>query len=252
MERHFCLDDSAWFRMVELDEVDSTNSFLKRYHAPEPRKVTLVTAEFQTAGRGSASNTWESAAGKNLLFSILTHPRMVEAERMYVLSEVVALAVCDALNGFAPGFQIKWPNDIYYGDRKIVGMLIENDLEGKVISNCIMGVGINVNQTRFESDAPNPISLAQILGREVDRRLVLEKVVERFLFYYGWLEGHRNEKIHKEYLNQLYRLEEQHEFQDSTGRFLASIQDVEPTGHLLLLDAEGKMRRYAFKEVQFL
>lgn len=252
MERHFCLDDSPWFQMLELDTVDSTNNYLKRYHDSVARKVTLVTAEYQTAGRGSASNTWESATGRNLLFSLLTYPRMVEAGQMFVLSEIISLAVCDALNEFVSGVSIKWPNDIYYQDSKMAGVLIENELEGKVVSNCIMGVGINVNQTKFESDAPNPISLAQILGHEVERRFVLEKVVEHFMHYYGWLESRRNVEIHDLYLNQLYRMSQQHEYQDATGRFRASIQNVEPTGHLVLVDTEGETRRYEFKEVRFI
>ncbi len=251
MERHFCLDDSPWFQMLELDTTDSTNSYLKRYHAPAPRKVTLVTAEYQTAGRGSASNKWESAAGKNLLFSLLTYPRIVEAERMFVLSEIISMAVCDALNEFVPGFRIKWPNDIYYQDSKVAGLLIENELEGKVIAKCIMGVGINVNQTRFESDAPNPISLAQIMGHEVERRSVLKRVMDHFIRCYGLVESQRNEYVHNLYLNQLYRMQEEHEYEDATGRFRASIQTVEPTGHLVLLDTEERIRKYAFKEVQF-
>ncbi len=252
MERHFCLDDSPWFQMLELDVVDSTNNFLKSYRAPTSRRITLVTAEYQTAGRGSSSNTWESASGQNLLFSLLTHPRMIEATQMFVLSEIIAMAVCDALSDFSAGFQIKWPNDIYFQNRKITGMLIENELEGKVVNNCIMGVGINVNQTEFLSDAPNPVSLAQILGHQVERRFVLEKVVEYFVRYYGWLESGRTEEIHKRYLTNLYRMREEHEYRDKDGVFRASIQTVEPTGHLVLVDKDGATRKYAFKEVQFL
>ena len=127
----YTLDDSPWFEWVRLASVDSTNNFLKHYRPVCPKEMTLVTAEFQTAGRGQAGHVWESEAGSNLLFSLKCHPRGVEAPRQFVLSQAIALAVCETLSGYAEGFSIKWPNDIYWYDRKVCGMLIENALQGK-------------------------------------------------------------------------------------------------------------------------
>ena len=127
METHFSLEDSPSFRMIRLDEVDSTNSYLRRLDMQDDQRLTLVTAEFQSAGRGADTNRWESERAKNLLFSLRLMPKSLPARRMFAISEVAALAVRDALNAFAPGFRIKWPNDIYYEDSKVAGILIEND-----------------------------------------------------------------------------------------------------------------------------
>lgn len=247
-ETHFPLDDSPHFRLLELGEVTSTNDYLRHYRPAEERRLTLATAEHQTAGRGSGRNRWESAPGQNLLFSLLVRPRHIPAHAMFVLSEVMALSIREALNC---QLKIKWPNDIYYADRKLCGMLIENDLQGTHVERSILGVGINVNQTQFSPSIPNPISLAQILGHEVERRFVLERVVEHFTRYYDWAEQGRLADIHQLYLDGLYRLGEEHPFRDSSGPFRATIVGVEPTGHLLLADAQGARRRYAFKEVEY-
>lgn len=238
--------------MFELDSIDSTNNFLRHYKAPSERRMVLATAEYQTAGRGSGSNTWESERGKNLLFSLLVHPRWVDAAEMFGLSEVAALAVKEALGEYAGGFTVKWPNDIYYGHKKIAGLLIENVLEGHSVGQCVIGVGLNVNQSAFLSDAPNPISLSQILDHEVERRFVLEKVLEHFCHRYDQLEQEGREQIHADYLSCIYRRGEAHTYSDSQGLFQATLQDVELSGHLLLQDKEGRMRRYAFKEVQYI
>jgi len=236
---------------IALGTVDSTNTYLHNYKIGEPKRLTLAVAEFQTDGRG-ATGGWESAEGENLTFSILTHPGMVPANQMFVLSEAIALAICDALNGVADGFQIKWPNDIYHGDGKVVGMLIENDLRGKEVSNCIMGVGVNVNQTRFCSDAPNPLSIAQIVGHRVNREAVLDSILDRFSFYYNKVEEGHFSEIHTEYLQHLYRKGADYRYEDEHGEFLATLIGVEPTGHLLLLDNNGVTRKYAFKEVKYI
>lgn len=270
-EKHFCLDDSPSFQMIELDSVTSTNDFLRSYHPVVPKRMILVTAEFQTAGRGAGSNHWESAKGKNLMFSLLTHPTHLAASEMFVLSEIMALALSQALNDFLPDiakerqngngqrFTIKWPNDIYYGNQKICGMLIENELMGRQVRDCVMGVGVNINQTQFESDAPNPCSLARILGHEVERRFVLERVMQYFTKLYDQTEQNRSvetghiafEDIHQKYLDCLYRKGEAHTYRDKDGEFIATLTDVEPSGHLILTDERGDKRRYAFKEVQW-
>lgn len=237
-------------KRIDLGSVESTNDFLHHYVDEAPRRITLATAQYQTAGRG-ATGGWESEEGKNLLFSLLTHPTSVLPAQMFVLSEAIALSVCDALNSFHEGFKIKWPNDIYYDDSKVVGMLIENDLRGRQISNCVMGVGVNVNQTRFVGDAPNPSSLALITGHEVDREQVLEEILTRFSDYLQRIEQGERQQIHEAFVHRLYRKGEEHGYNDNNGAFRAVLQDVEPTGHLVLQDTNGRVRRYAFKEVKF-
>lgn len=260
MERHFCLDDSPTFRMIELDEVDSTNNFLCHLNTPDDCRMTLVTAEYQSAGRGADTNRWESAKGENLLFSLRVMPSNLPASRMFALSEVAALAVRDSLDAFLSPvqlstFSVKWPNDIYYGDSKVAGILIENDLQGAKVLRSTIGIGINVNQRRFLSDAPNPRSLADIMGHDVERRFVLEQFMYSSTHYLEKIDEGKEEvldAIHEEYKSHLYRWGEEHKYTDAMGTFCAMLVDVEPSGHLVLKDAEGKQRRYAFKEVRFL
>ena len=236
---------------IALDTVDSTNAYAKTLLANESNELTLVTAEFQEAGRGAGTNKWESERSKNLLFSIIAYPQQLMANQMFAQSEVTALAIWDALNSYANGFQIKWPNDIYYGNKKAVGMLIENDLQGKCVRRSVIGVGVNINQTVFFSDAPNPISLAQILGKEEDRSQVLDRIMQQFTYYYGMMEKEQYAELHNLYMQHLYRKGELHSYSDDKGTFRARIIDVEPSGHLILEDENKEQTRYAFKEVQF-
>ena len=251
MEKHYCLDDSPTFRMIELDEVDSTNTFLRHMEAKDDRRTVLVTAEHQTAGRGSGTNRWESERGQNLLLSLRLMPKALPAHRMFAISEAAALAVADALEAFAPGFLVKWPNDVYHGDHKVAGTLIENDLTGSRVARSTVGIGININQRLFRSDAPNPRSLAQIAGHDIERRFVLEQFVQQMMHRMQAIDGGLLDALHDEYLSRLYLRGQQHAFADKDGTFRATLTDVEPTGHLILTDTDGGRRRYDFKEVRF-
>lgn len=246
------MDDSPSFRWVELGTVDSTNDYLRNFRPQREVPLTLVTAEMQTAGRGAGTNSWESEAGKNLLFSLRWCPADIPAREVFAISEVLALSLCDALDDIHEGFRIKWPNDIYYGNRKVAGTLIENDLQGKNVAVSILGTGINVNQTTFLSDAPNPVSLKQIVGQEVEIRLVLQNVMYHFARYRRLLSEEGREALHTLYLQRIYLWQEEHTYEDAKGTFRARITDIEPDGHLMLTDTEGCIRRYEFKEVKTL
>ena len=239
-------------KRISLDETVSTNRYARELPEDQNHGLTLVTAEFQTAGRGAGTNKWESERGGNLLFSIISYPKGLLANQMFALSEVTALAIRDTLSSYTPGFQIKWPNDIYYNDKKISGMLIENDLQGKWVHRSIIGVGVDINQTSFLSDAPNPVSLAQILGKAVERNQVLNSILLQFNHYYGMMEREQFSELHNRYMQHLYRRNALHPYADATGTFQARIIDVEPTGHLVLECQNGEQRRYDFKEVSFL
>ena len=237
---------------ISLDSVDSTNTYLKHLPPEEDGGWTLVSARYQEAGRGAGDNSWESEAGQNLLFSLRTHPVFVEATRVFALSEALSLSVWSTLQGYAQGFSIKWPNDIYHADRKVAGLLIENNLMGGRVQTSIMGVGINVNQMRFLSDAPNPVSLRQILGREVSCSEVLQNFVGQFRSYYSRIQAHDYQALHDEFVGLLYRRNSTHAFRDANGTFTGRIAGVDPSGHLIITDAGGHTRRYAFKEVEYI
>lgn len=248
---------------IRLDSVDSTNNQARRLldeKAGLP-DFTVITTEEQTAGRGQQGNSWESERGKNLSFSIVCTPAFVHPAKQYVLSECIALAVQRALKnvlkskgeeGNAEKVSVKWPNDIYYGDKKISGTLIECDLMGKSVVNCIIGTGVNVNQQRFVSDAPNPISLYNIIRCECDREGLLNDILKQFYAMYEDVKQGKADDIHSLYLQSLYRKDgRSYEFIDENGRFKAQIHDVEPSGRMILLTDDGERRRYEFKEVKF-
>ena len=253
MNALYILDDSPWFEWIRLQATESTNKFVKHYRPVSPKDMVLVSADFQTEGRGQAGNSWESEEGQNLLFSLLLHPRDVAADRQFVLSQAMALAVCETLSGYAgEGVSIKWPNDIYWNDRKICGTLIENTLSGKNIEDCIIGVGVNVNQTDFKSDAPNPVSLRQVTGKEHEAVFILAEIIKRFKDRLQQIRQGDADAVAQDYRNRLYRREGFHPYQDGKEVFEAEIRSVEPTGHLVLAGRDGAERRYAFKEVRFL
>ena len=237
-------------QMIRLTETESTNKFLKEFgKAEEP--ITIVVADYQTAGKGQGTNTWESESGKNLLFSILVHPASLPIERQYILSEAAALSYKAVLDTYTADVSVKWPNDIYWQDRKISGTLIETALKKGVIKDFIIGTGININQQEFRSDAPNPVSLCQIIGREVPLEEVLNKVVESFEEYYRMVIDGAYDTISQRYHDALYRKEGLFPYRDKNGAFMAAIVEVKDDGHLVLKDSEGNLREYGFKEVEY-
>ncbi len=237
--------------IIHLEQTDSTNRWLHDMKE-EPEGMTVVVADFQTAGKGQGTNKWESEQGKNLLMSILVHPTYVHPTRQFLLSEAGALAVGDALSSYVEGITLKWPNDIYWHDRKISGTLIETTVNSHGLQRCIFGIGLNVNQTEFHGDAPNPVSLAQILHHTLSVEDVEMRVIDEFEREMALLEKGKEEDIIKRYHQRLYRKEGWHRYRDERCAFMATISHVENDGHLCLVDEEGRKRMYAFKEVEFL
>lgn len=244
---------------IHQNETDSTNRYLAdtyRTAAPDmpirTAEMVIVQADYQTAGRGQGTHTWESARGENLLCSMLVHPQGVKTVDQYILSKAGALALYDLLNAYVGNCKIKWPNDIYYKDRKLAGTLIETTLKGDEVDTCIFGIGLNINQTVFPEHLPNPISLYNIVGQEVDIMGVMKHItialVDRLKQVY---EG-QCDKIHADYDAALYRHEGMFRYRDSKGEFTASIKEVADDGHLLLEDADGQIRSYTVGEVEYL
>lgn len=239
-------------KLIHIGETVSTNQWIRDYQGEKGSLITVVSAGYQTSGRGQGTNRWESERNKNLLVSFLFHPDNVPVARQFVLLEAAALAIADTLMRYAAGFRIKWPNDIYYKDSKISGTLSECNIGSKGITQCIIGIGININQQMFTSDAPNPISLAQILGTESDRKEILDQLIcsmEQYLRKVG--KGQFND-IHTMYQQKLYRAKGLHSYRDNYGEFRAEIESIEPNGHMILKREDGTLSEYAFKEVTFL
>lgn len=240
------------WHIIKLQETRSTNTYLDSIDTECPQQEgCVVTTHTQSAGRGQRGNSWEAEPGKNLTFSYLLRPEGVAPQEQFILSQAVSLAVVDVLSRYAHGFSVKWPNDIYYHDSKIAGILIEHNLSGMSISRTIVGIGLNINQQQFISDAPNPISLQQITGREYDLDAMLAEVLEATTIRYAQCVGDRKQ-LQFDYATALYRKDGFYPYRDAHGEFMATIREVQPDGYLVLCDTEGRVRQYAFKEVVFI
>lgn len=238
---------------ILLGETASTNTYLaERCNLERLPELTSVYTSYQSAGRGQRGNSWESEAGANLLFSFVVFPDFLEAKRQFLLSQITALALQEVLSQYTEGITIKWPNDIYWHDKKLCGTLIENDLTGIHISRSISGTGVNLNQLEFISDAPNPVSLRQITGQTYEPAVILEQLMERISDYYLQLKNNDTESIIQLYKERLYRKNGFHRYRDAYGEFSACICDVEPIGKLILKDEKGLSRAYMFKEVEYI
>lgn len=246
-------EDSQSMKTIKLKETDSTNKWVLA-HREELEMPVAVYAESQTSGRGQRGNSWESEPGKNLTVSVMFSPLGIDASRHFLVSEAVSLAVCDVLKEAGVDCMVKWPNDVYAGDRKISGILIENSLLGHEIKSSVAGVGINLNQEEFLSDAPNPVSVIQLTGKstDVDRmaREFGDAVESRLLMMTG-----NPSALHEEYKALLWRKDgEKHGFFDRKRdeRIRARIRDVKENGILVLELTPDENREYLFKEVEFI
>ncbi len=240
-------------KVIRLESTDSTSTYLRTVLHDAPHGTVVVT-DRQLAGRGQRGNSWEAAPGQNLTFSVMVHPVGIEAMTQYAISEAVSTAIVTTLKPLVPEpelLAIKWPNDIYYGDRKLCGILIENSLSGMTVSKTIIGVGINVNQQEFVSDAPNPVSLWQITRHEYDLGSLLNDVCMAIIEAVECLsDAQLRSEIAREYRGRLWRREGLHPFRSPDGRlFMAEIVEVLPTGHLVLRHDDGQLSTHAFKEV---
>ena len=217
------------------------------------REGDVVWADFQTAGRGQRGHEWHSRKGENLTFSVVLEPLFVPITEQFSVSEVVALSLVDMLAEYGVEAKIKWTNDIYVGDKKLVGILIEHSLASTSLRRTIVGVGINVNQTEFDPSIPNPVSMAQLLDRELNSEEVLQCFLRHLQRNYELLREGGAEVLHERYNALLYRKDEYHIYALPSGeKFRAKILGTAPSGALRLEDEAGLTKDYLFKEVEFI
>lgn len=239
------------------DSIGSTNTYLTGLKGGDPEfDYEVAVAGFQTAGRGQRGNTWESQPGKNLLFSVLAHPSSIDVSRQFFISQAIAMAVSDCVRDcigpeLGQYVSVKWPNDIYWKDCKMAGILIEHSVMGRCIQHTVVGVGLDVNQTVFESDAPNPISMANVAEHEFELEPLLQSVIDRFAYYMERSDDEGMQTLDGQYHERMFRKEGLHLFHDADGDFMARIDHVEPNGCLVLETQDGEKRTYEFKQVQF-
>ncbi len=266
------------------DSVSSTNDVALSNCSADADK-TIYAAEFQTAGRGQKGNKWESNRSENLMFTILFKPQFLKPSEQYILAMVTTLGIASYLKN-KEGLdkelvKIKWPNDIYVGDKKICGMLIENSISGDQIGCSIVGIGVNINQTTFSSQVTNATSLRNETKKgNYDTHKELEELAEFIFEYYQKSEKELKKRgnfngIIEEYLSNLYRLNEFHKFVElkeisadkpvdtylsdkeliakDKGKIInAKIVGITPQFCLVLTLEDGTQREYAFKEIGYI
>jgi BirA family transcriptional regulator, biotin operon repressor / biotin---[acetyl-CoA-carboxylase] ligase len=231
----------------------STNThisdLLKKNNLPEG---TIVYTNYQSKGRGYSGNKWESENGKNLLFSILLFPSFINTEDQFLISMTISLGICDFLMKFIPDCSIKWPNDIYVNNDKIAGILIESSVIGNKIESTIAGIGLNINQEKFISIAPNPVSLRMLTGTSYELSACMNKLGTDLDKRYKQLIAGNSGLIKKEYVSKLYRLNKWCEFRDIKGICTGRILAVGDTGLIKIEKRNGEICEYAFKEIEFI
>ncbi len=211
-----------------------------------------IQAEDQYSGKGLGENIWESEQGKNITGSLVIFPASVSAENQFDLSIVTSLAVCDLLELFLGEVKIKWPNDIYVGTKKIAGLLVEHTLMGQEIKHSVLGIGLNINQETFQESIPNPISLKQLLGIEIDLEEVTDLLLNCLSLRLDQLEAGQAELMRGDYLNKLFRYREYAPYKAHNKWFRARIVGISKFGQLILETEKGEHLEFGFKEVEFI
>ena len=243
-------------KILFFDELNSTNVYLyDKISEKHDISDTVVVAAHQTAGRGMDKNRWESEKGKNLLFSIALKVNYLEAENQFKISQAVSVSMVETLSQFIDNqkFYIKWPNDIYYGDKKLAGMLIQNTVEGKMMGTSIIGIGLNVNQIEFSKDIPNPISLKQISGKNYDLENLLNLLTTNIKSSVESLRFESNQKyINDKYVSKSYRFGIWADYLYQNQVKSLKINGFDKYGRLLLQEKEGAEIVCDVKELQFL
>jgi BirA family biotin operon repressor/biotin-[acetyl-CoA-carboxylase] ligase len=238
-------------QIIRLKEIDSTNNYANQFLARDGVQEGLVVqASSQTKGRGHQLSSWQSEIGKNLLFSIVLCPGFIEAARQFSLSMAISLGIVDFLGMHGIEAKIKWPNDIYHGNKKLAGILIENTIMGNHLAHGIVGIGLNVNQASFPGHLPNPVSMRVIAGHEFSLEKTLEGLLEKLDDRYLQLQK-GDEKIHQEYEEKLYLLHEKNRFSSSKGPFTGKIEGVGEFGRLMVRVEGTGLQYFDFKEIRY-
>lgn len=238
-------------QLLYLPECTSTNQVAQQMYLH--RRISegdIVMAEYQTAGRGQRNNVWESAPGKNLTFSLLLTPGFLYISEQFFLNIFISLAIRDFLAEYLPeNLYIKWPNDLYYAEKKICGILIESNIKNNAIQSSVIGIGINVNQEEFVHD--NAISMAQICGQTFDREELLKILAEKIEFRYQQLEKGNYTLLQQNYLQHLYWMGEPHTFW-AGDYFEGTITGLNEWGQLGVMRQSNIIQYFDFKEIKFI
>ncbi len=238
--------------LLKLDSVDSTNNYAAVLLAKGTAiDGTVILSAYQTSGKGQGSNAWISGAGKNLLFSIILHPRLLPAEKQFFLSMSISWGIAGFVETLVRQVQIKWPNDILINDKKVAGILIENTVSGMSLNSSVVGIGLNVNQEVFPEGIINATSLKLESDREFDLNHTLQGLIGCLNSSLNSLYEEQFGVVKVNYLNRLWMLNKWAVYSDASGKFEGRISDVTDSGELMVLHRNGKIKNYGFQEIAF-
>ncbi len=254
MKKGFNIELTVDFTIEWFKKITSTNDLCQRKVEQGVAEGLVIAAEYQEQGRGQRGNTWESQERQNLTFSVLLRPTFLAVTEQFYLSKLTALAITDWLNTFVVKemVRIKWPNDIYVGDKKICGILIENSSSKSNLESSVIGIGINLNQAVFTDELPNPTSLLLETGKRVDPETILPEVVSCIGGRYQQLVEGNKAAIDNDYFNAIYRKDLLSKYYSNGVEFEATIIGIKPTGELILKTSKDEIKTFAFKEVTFI
>ena len=235
-----------------FEQIDSTNAFLQRQQSDCDIRNWVVSADEQTAGKGMGSNSWESEVGKNLTFSLAVSMGVLPAERQFLLSEAVPLGIVEVLDKLLPveKLSIKWPNDIYYGNRKLAGILINSTIKANMMDISIIGIGLNVNQMQFQNWPTHPISLKLITGKEYALQQLLEQLAEHIMKKVEQLKSDPT-IIEQSYLKRLFRYRTWADYEVDGKVLRLFMTGIDPFGRLQLVDEQQTLYTFDIKEIKF-
>ena len=238
---------------IHLQTTDSTNAYLQRMQPEADIRNLVVSTDEQTAGKGMGTNGWESAKGQNLTFSLALDTSFLPAERQFLLSEAVPLGIVKVLDSFlsVEKLFIKWPNDIYYDGHKLSGILINSTIKANMMDTSIIGIGLNVNQMKFQDWPTHPISLKQITGKDYALQPLLEQIAESVAAEVERLKKN-SPAIEQDYLSRLFRYRTWANYQVGEKALRLLMTGIDPFGRLLLVDETNKPYCFDIKEIKFL
>lgn len=240
-------------KYFHLEQTDSTNAFLQRQQLETDILNWVVSANEQTAGKGMGSNSWESEVGKNLTFSLALDVSFLLAERQFLLSEAVALGLIHVLDALLPKekLHIKWPNDIFYENHKLAGILINSTIKANQMDISIIGIGLNVNQMQFQNWPTHPISVQQITGKAYDLEPLLKQVAESVAKETERLKTDAA-SVEEEYLQRLYRYRTWADYEVDGKTMRLFMAGIDAFGRLLLIDETDNPLCFDIKGIKFL
>ena len=239
--------------IIKLNTVNSTNEFakelLKKSELPE---FTCVIADKQKEGKGQHGNIWHSDKGKNLTFSLIFYPKFLNIDLQFYISKVISLGIVGFLDTIHFGFKIKWPNDIYYNNKKLGGILIENSIFKNKIKSCVAGIGLNINQYEFPEYLSDAVSLMNLSSKRYNLNVLIHDLCNEIYKNYLFLIKKEFAVIDTKYNEYLCKFNEIAEYKDVSGIFTGKIIGTEKSGKLIIENTTGAIKKYDFKEIVFL